>query len=56
VIPSIVAASQALQAAFVVARDCGADDAANAIRLAQLRLNDALVAAVPDESREERVS
>lgn len=53
---SLVTASEALQAAFTVAKDTGADDVANSIRLAQLDVNMALLAAVPDEAREERVS
>jgi len=51
---SLVTASQALQAAFVAARDAGAEDAASSIRLAQLDINMAPLAAVPDAQREGR--
>jgi hypothetical protein len=50
VIRSIVLASQAVQAAFIEAKNAGAEDVANALRLAQFRLDDALFAAIPSNT------
>lgn len=57
-IPAIVTASQALQAAFIEAKKAGNEDVANALRLAQFRVDDALLAAIPSSSdaSEERAS
>ena len=49
-IRSIVLASQAVQAAFIEAKNAGAEDVANALRLAQFRLDDALLAAIPSNT------
>lgn len=57
-IPAIVTAAQAIQAAFIAAKEAGNEDVANWLRLAQFRIEDALFAAIPNglDQDEQRVA
>jgi hypothetical protein len=56
VIPAIVTASQAIQAAFIAAKEAGNEEAANQLRIAQFRIVDALMAATPSGLDEDGTS